>query len=105
MNFCPNCGNKLNTDSNFCGECGTKISRNIDNPEIHNPNNVKQDIQYNNEQTKRPSTFPNSAQLAKSTKKVFDSATENYFLKYSKATLMMKLRKYLFQELKRLHHL
>ena len=77
MNFCPNCGNKLNTDSNFCGECGTKISRNIDNPEIHNPNNVKQDIQYNNEQTKRPSTFPNSAQLAKSTKKVFDSATEH----------------------------
>ena len=77
MNFCPNCGNKLNTDSNFCGACGTKISRNIDNPDIHNPNNVKQDIQYNNEQTKRPSTFPNSAQLAKSTKKVFDSATEH----------------------------
>lgn len=28
MNFCPNCGNKVNDNSNFCPNCGSKLDRN-----------------------------------------------------------------------------
>lgn len=34
MSFCPNCGNKLDSDVNFCPKCGAKLSKSvIDTPE------------------------------------------------------------------------
>ncbi len=39
MNFCPNCGNKLEEGSNFCSKCGTSINTASPNTENNNANN------------------------------------------------------------------
>ena len=49
MNFCPNCGNKLNENSNFCGICGIKIQKNTNIVNQENLSEVQSQSQYQNQ--------------------------------------------------------
>lgn len=87
MNFCPNCGNKLNENSNFCGICGIKIQKNTNMTNQENLSAVQSQNQNQNQNEYNISTaekhkteqaqFSNPSQFAQSTKKVLDSATEH----------------------------
>jgi hypothetical protein len=67
MNFCPNCGNKVNSQDNFCSNCGTKLQVEVHNPQeelgatqVYDVNDLQalgidkqQDIRINHQVNKR----------------------------------------------------
>ena len=67
MNFCPNCGNKVNSEDNFCSNCGAKLQAEVHYPqeeldaaEAHDANDLQelglekqQNIRINHQANKR----------------------------------------------------
>ncbi len=53
MKFCPNCGNKLESNIKFCNECGTKVSGSIDPKSTENIEEKRTIVETDNQSSSK----------------------------------------------------